>query len=253
METISVIIITQNEADQIRECLKSVTWADEIIVVDGGSTDNTVALCREYTSHVLENPWPGYARQKQFALDHATRSWVLSIDSDERVSDPLMNEIKDILKNPSPQIDGYYMPRLSTFLGKPIRHGGWYPGYQLRLFRREKTTVRQSRVHEGFLVDGQCGHLKNDLLHYTHHTIEASLSRMNRYSSLEAEDRWESGRGRRVAWLEILTHPLSAFLRQFIHLRGFKDGMHGFILAVVTSMVKMALYLKLWERQQQSK
>lgn len=250
MESLSVIVITQNEADKIRDCLESVSWADELIIVDGGSTDNTIAICREFTSHVLENPWPGYAAQKQFALDHATKSWVLSIDSDERLSDPLVQEIKALLANPEAEFDGYYIPRLSSFLGKPIRYGGWYPGYQLRLFRRDKTTVRQSRVHEGFLVNGKCGHLKYDMIHDTHTTIESSLVRMNRYSTLEAEDRWESGRVRNVTWGSIIVHPLSAFLRQFLHLRGYRDGMHGFILALVTAMVKMALYIKLWERQQ---
>lgn len=250
MEKLSVIIITQNEAQQITECLESVVWADEIIVVDGGSTDDTVNCCLKYTEKVFVNPWPGFAAQKQFALDKATQPWVLSIDSDERVTEALRIEIQQILVNPGGAADGYYLPRLSTFLGKPIRHGGWYPGYQLRLFRREKTTVRKSRVHEGFLVDGVCAYLKSDMLHFTHSSIDASLARMNRYSTLEAQDRIEVGRGKRVHWYDLIVHPLAAFLRQFFGLRGWRDGMHGFVLANITAMVKMALYLKIWEQQQ---
>ncbi len=253
MEELSIIIITQNEAGQIRECLESVAWADEIIVVDGGSTDDTVAICREFKTTIYENPWPGFAAQKQYALDRATKSWVLSIDSDERVSEPLKIEIQNLMQQPVPGIAGYFIPRLSTFLGKPIYHGGWYPGYQLRLFQKNCTTIRHTHVHEGFIVDGECGYLKNNLLHFTHATIDASLARMNRYSSLEAQDRIGHGRINRIHWYDILLHPFSAFCRQFISKQGFRDGMHGFILASVTSMVKSALYMKLWELEQKNK
>ncbi|HPG37902.1 MAG TPA: glycosyltransferase family 2 protein [bacterium] len=250
MNEISIIIITQNEAGHIRDCLSSISWADEIIVVDGGSSDDTLAICREFNATIYENPWPGFAAQKQYALDRATKPWVMSIDSDERVTESLKQEIQTLLQSPDPDIAGYSIPRLSSFLGKPIRHGGWYPGYQMRLFQKSKTRVSQSRVHEGFIVEGQCGRLRNDLLHFTHVTIEASLSRMNRYSSLEAQDRFEHNGNRRIHWYDITLHSLSAFWRQYVTLQGFRDGMHGFILATVTAMVKSALYMKLWEQQQ---
>jgi len=251
MDEISIIIITQNEAGHIRNCLASVSWADEIIVIDGGSTDNTQAICREFNATIYENPWPGFAAQKQYALDRATKPWVLSIDSDEQVTELLKQEIQTLLQSPDPAIAGYAVPRLSTFLGKPIRYGGWYPGYQMRLFQKSKTRVSQARVHEGFIVEGNCGRLNSDLLHFTHATIEASLARMNRYSGLEAQDRLEKGQIGRIHWYDILVHSFSAFWRQFVVKHGFRDGMHGFILATVTAMVKCALYMKLWEQQQQ--
>jgi hypothetical protein len=151
-----------------------------------------------------------------------------------------------VLASPAIPHEGYYIPRLSTFLGEFIYHCGWYPGYQLRLFQRHRARLTEARVHEGFLVEGATGYLRHHLLHYTHPTLEESLKRMNRYSSLEAIDR--AGR-RRVRWWDMLTHPLAAFFNKFIGLKGYKDGMHGFLLALVTAMVKMALYMKIWEMQ----
>ncbi|MDZ7290531.1 MAG: glycosyltransferase family 2 protein [candidate division KSB1 bacterium] len=243
---ISVIIITQDEAKHIRECLESVSWADEIIVVDAGSQDGTPEIALRFTDKVYHNPWPGYAAQKQFALNRASQPWVLSIDSDERVTTELRDEILTVLNSLPARHQGYYIPRLSTFLGKFIYHSGWYPGYQLRLFQRDRARVTEARVHEGFLVEGSLGHLQNHLLHFTHQTLEESFKRLNRYSSLEAADR--AGH-KRVHWWDMLTHPLSAFFNKFIAHKGYKDGMHGFLLALVTAMVKMALYMKIWEMQ----
>ncbi len=244
---LSVILIVQNEEKNLRACLESVTWADEIVVVDGGSTDATVEIAREFTEHVYLNPWPGFAAQKQFALDQASREWVLSIDADERIPPELRDEILAVLSADSDKFSGYEIPRLSTFLGKFIYHSGWYPGYQLRLFQREKTRLSEVQVHEGFIVDGEIGRLTHHMLHFTHQSLAESFDRLNRYSSLEARDR--AGR-KKVRWWDVLTHPAAAFFNKFIALRGYRDGMHGFVLAVVTAMVKMALYLKIWELQQ---
>ncbi len=244
---LSVILIAQNEEKNLRACLESVTWADEIIVVDGGSTDATVEIAREFTEHVYVNLWPGFAAQKQFALDQASREWVLSIDADERIPPELRDEILKALSAGSDKFSGYEIPRLSTFLGKFIYHSGWYPGYQLRLFQREKTRLSDVHVHEGFVVDGEIGRLTHHMLHFTHQSLAESFDRLNRYSSLEAHDR--AGR-KKVHWWDVLTHPAAAFFNKFIALRGYRDGMHGFVLAVVTAMVKMALYLKIWELQQ---
>jgi len=249
MKKISVIIITQNEEKNIRDCLESVKWADEIIVVDAKSSDGTVSICREFTDNIFEREWPGFAAQKQFALDQAKHFWVLSIDADERVTSELQQDIRKILVEEENQHDGYYIPRLSYFLGKKIKHSGWYPGYQLRLFKREKTRVSQSRVHEGFLVDGKIGYLLNNLLHFTHPSVEESLKRMNRYSSLEALDRFERKKKKKVRWYHFLLHPFSAFMRQFFVHQGYRDGIQGFILALISGTVKMALYMKLWELQ----
>lgn len=248
---ISVIVITKNEARHIRDCLRTVAWADEIIVVDAESSDNTRELCREFTNRIFVRPWTGFAEQKQFALDQATQPWVLSIDADERVPDSLAQEIGDLLQA-APEYDGFMIPRLSTFLGKPIYHGGWYPGYQVRLFRREKCRLSQSRVHEGFIVDGTIGALKNHMRHFTHATLQESLARLNRYSSLEALDRFERRSGKRIHWWELLAHPGAEFFRKFIAKSGWRDGMHGLVMALVSAMVKLSLYAKLWEMQKDS-
>lgn len=249
---LSVIVITQNEAHFLRDCLASAAFADEIVIVDAESSDDTVKVCQEFSASspalsvkIFVRPWPGFAAQKQFALAQATGEWVLSLDTDERVTPELAQEIQTLIKNTPPQA-GYYAPRVSTFLGKFIRHSGWYPGYQLRLFRRDKTTIINSHVHEGFIVDGALSHLKHDLLHFTHRTLEESLARMNRYSSLEALDR----SGKRVYWWDFFVRPFAAFWNKFIAHQGWRDGMHGLILALVTAMVKLALYMKLWEAQQ---
>jgi len=249
MKKLSVIVITRNEAKNIRECLESVRWADEIIVVDARSSDATVEICRGFTERIFVRDWPGFAAQKQFALDQASCEWVLSIDADERVTPALQQEIRAVLGDIAHQHDGYYMPRLSYFLGKKITHSGWYPGYQLRLFKRDLTKVSTSRVHEGFLVAGSVGYLQSDLLHFTHPSVEESLDRMNRYSSLEALDRFERKKTKRVRWYDFIVHPFSAFARQFFVHQGFRDGVQGFILALISGTVKMALYMKLWELQ----
>jgi len=243
---ISAILITQNEAHNLRDCLTSVSWVDEIIIVDAGSADGTLDIAREYTEKIYQNPWPGFAAQKQFGLDRATKPWALSIDADERVTPELRNEIVALLSSSEIPHSGYAIPRLSTFLGKFIYHCGWYPGYQLRLFRREVTRLSPARVHEGFLVDGSVDNLKNHFLHYTHPTLAESLKRLNRYSSLEAADRVAR---KRVHWWDMIAHPVAAFFNKYIGLRGYKDGMHGFLLSAVTAMVKMALYMKIWEMQ----
>ncbi len=241
MAKLSVTIITLNEQAVIRECLASVSWADEIIIVDAESTDNTVEICREYTDRIFTRPWPGFATQKDFALQKCRNEWVLSIDADERVRPELRKEIEQLLSS-LPVYDGYRMARRSYFLGKWIQHCGWYPGYQIRLFRKTKTRLSRQRVHEGFLVDGLVGTLSSDIDHYSHDSLFDSLEKLNRYSTLEALDRF----GRRVIPLDFLTHPFSEFWRKYIVQKGFLEGMHGFLLAWIAAFLKMVLYMKLW-------
>jgi len=242
---LSIILIAQNESHAIAACLESVAWASEIVVVDGGSTDDTVAVARRFTDRVEVNPWPGYAVQKARSLALATREWVFSIDADERVTPALRMEIESLLSG-RPAHDGYSVPRLSTFLGRTVRHGGWYPDRQLRLLRRTRARLSTRRVHEGFMVDGTVGRLRNDLLHFTHPTLQDSLDRLNRYTSLDALDR---AGGRRVTALDMLLRPPATFLKKYVSQRGFEDGMPGFVLASVSAMVKFALYAKIWELQ----
>jgi len=242
---ISAITIAFNEEINISDCLESVNWCEEIILVDAYSTDQTVKIAKDHSCKIYKHKWQGFAEQKAYALSKASHEWVISLDADERISHELKDEINSKL-NPNNKFDGFYIPRKSYFLGKWMKHSGWYPGYQLRLFRKSKTQVSEKRVHEGFLVDGEVGYLADSIIHYTHPTITDSLEKMNSYSSLEAEDRENS---KTVHWYDLLLHPFAAFSRKYVAQKGILDGMSGFILAVITAQLKMALYIKLWEIQ----
>ena len=246
MKKISIAIITRNEAANIGDCLRSVAWADEIVVVDAGSTDDTAAICEKLGARVMHRDWTGFADQKQFALEQCSHPWVLSLDADERIRPELALSIRQLLAQERVAAEGYRIARRSYFLGRWIRHCGWYPGYQVRLFRRDRTRVSRSRVHEGFLVDGAVATLTGDIDHYSHPTLHDSLGKLNRYSTLEAFDRLER---RRVHGYDFLTHPLAAFLRKYIAQGGFRDGMAGFLLCWVSALLKMVMYMKIWHLQ----
>lgn len=245
MSRLSITIITRNEEANIRACLESAAWADEIVLVDACSEDATVAIAREFTGRIFVRSWEGFAAQKEFSLQQCTSPWVFSLDADERIRPELREEILSIIRDPR-ALAGYRVGRRSWFLGRWIRHGGWYPGYQLRLFRREAVRMIRRRVHEGFEVEGPTGILAGDLDHFSHPSIAGSLDKMNRYSTLEAFDRLER---KRVHAIDFFTHPLAAFLRKYIGQSGFRDGIHGLVLAWVTAAVKLALYMKIRELQ----
>jgi hypothetical protein len=188
---LSVIIITKNEASHIGRCLKSVSWADEIIVLDSGSGDATVAICREYTDKVYETDWPGFGIQKQRALDKARGDWVLSIDADEVVTAELRTEIERAIKLSG--YNGFQIPRLSSYCGRQIRHGGWWPNYVLRLFCRNAGHFTDSVVHEHVIVQGQIGQLNSPLLHDAFINLDEVLHKVNCYSSLGAKMLYQRG------------------------------------------------------------
>jgi glycosyltransferase involved in cell wall biosynthesis len=250
-DSISAIIITLNEEKNIGRCLESVQWADEQIVVDSLSSDRTVEIAKQNGAKVFQRAWTGYADQKQFALDQAKHVWVLSVDADERISDVLKEEIQKILREGSPHA-GFYMTRRSYFLGKWIRHGGWYPGHVLRFFRKQKAKLNDVKVHEGFLVEGSIGYLKGDLLHNTHPSIDQSLKKMverNQWIALERVKRDQ----KKVRWFDLIVHPVAAFSKKYFSQKGFLDGMHGFMLALVDAMVKLSLYMAMWDLQHSEK
>lgn len=246
-EKISVIIIAGNEEQNISECLESVTWCDEIILVDSESTDKTVEIAKEFTDKIFIKKWEGFAPQKRYSLEQASNEWVISIDADERVSPELKNEIERILEGNS-QFDGFKIPRENYFLGKAIKSCGWYPDYQLRLFKTSKTKVTERKVHEGFIVDGEVGKLDNVLIHYTHQKISETINKINHYSTLEAEEKFGE---KKVKPLQILTHPIAAFLNHFISRKGYKDGVYGLMISIIHAMTNMLTYMKLWEMQNQ--
>ncbi|NUN71228.1 MAG: glycosyltransferase family 2 protein, partial [Bacteroidetes bacterium] len=243
---ITAIAITKNEEANIARCLRSVQWADEIIVVDAESTDRTAEIARSLNAKVIVRPWEGFAKQKEFAFRQASHDWIFSIDADEEVTPELREEIRTVITAPHP-LNGYEVPRRSFFLGKWIRYGGWYPGYQLRLFRAAQARMNHRPVHEGFLVEGIKGVLRSDLNHYTYNSIHQYIEKMNDYSSLDVLNKLSTGRV--IRWYHFLLNPLSAFLRMFVSLKGWKDGMEGFLLAYYSAVHTLAIFAKCWEYQ----
>jgi glycosyltransferase involved in cell wall biosynthesis len=240
---LSVTIVTFNEEERLRACLESVTWADEIVVVDAESTDKTVALAREFTDRVWVRPWPGFAVQKNFAIEQATGDWVLSLDADEQVTPELRHRIGLVLGADGPA-DGYSVPRRNIFWDAWVRHGGLYPDYQLRLFRRRAGRFVGDAVHESLSVDGRVERIAEALLHHSYRGIEDFVQRSNRYSSLAAKD-WID-QGRRVGMADLVLRPLGRFLSMYIMRLGFLDGWRGFVLAVLYADYVFLRMAKTW-------
>ncbi|CAI2719217.1 glycosyltransferase family 2 protein [Nitrospina watsonii] len=240
---LSVVVITKNEAARIRQCLESVRWADEIVVLDSGSSDGTPEICREYTDRVFDVDWPGFGPQKNRALEKATGDWVLSLDADEVVSDSLRRDIEQAVQ--SPQVNGYEIPRSSHYCGRRIRHSGWSPDYVLRLIKKGQGAFTDALVHEKLEVRGPVGRLRHPLIHYSFDTFEDVLDKVNRYSTYNARMLYEQGR--RTSLLEAVGRGLWAFVRAYILKAGFLDGRQGFQLAVSNAEGTYYKYVKLME------
>ena len=239
---ISVIVITKNEAASIARCLESVSWADEIIVIDSGSTDDTVSICREYTVHVHQTDWPGFGPQKNRALDRASGDWVLSLDADEWVMPALRDEIARVVAQ-SQDVDAFRIPRLSSFCGRFMRHSGWWPDHVVRLFRRGGAKFSDDAVHERVVVDGKTGTLHTPLMHETFVDLEELLAKMNNYSTLSAQDMHRGGK--RSGLSKAVARAVWAFVRTYFLRGGFLDGREGFMLAVATAEGTYYRYVKL--------
>ena len=242
---LSVVVITLNEEERIREMLASVAWADEIVVVDAGSEDKTVALAREFTDHVLIHPWQGFAAQKNYGIDRTTGDWVLSLDADEQVEPALRAEIIAALSAQDGHA-GYRIARRNVMWGRWIRHGRLYPDWQLRLFRRGSGRFVERAVHESVQVDGSVGRLAAPLLHRSYRDVGDFLRRADRYSTLAADDWVRAGRPFRA--IELVTAPLGRFLSMFVLHRGFLDGWRGFLLAVLYAYYVFIRSAKIWEK-----
>lgn len=241
--TISAIIITRNEELNIRACLESLIWVDEIVVVDSGSSDRTVEICREFTDLVYTHDWPGFGPQKNRALGYAGGDWVFSIDADERVSPELREEILLALRQDGP--GAYEMPRLSWYCGRFIRHSGWRPDYVLRLFRRGRGRFSEDLVHERVMVHGTVGRLDNDLIHYSFRDLEQVLQVVNRYSTLGAEQKFAAGQ--RAGLAKAISHGLAEFFSTYLLKGGFLDGRQGLMLAISNGEGTYYKYLKLMQ------
>ena len=240
--SISVTVITKNEAAIIRKCLDSLKWADEIIVVDSGSTDGTVDICREFTDKVVLTDWPGFGPQKNRALAMATKDWVLSIDADECVMPELREEIQSVMADPGGKV-AFAMPRRSSYCGRPMRHGGWWPDYVTRLFRRGQACFSDDLVHERLIVDGPVGRLREPLLHESFSDLEEVIDTMNRYSTAGA--RMMHDRRERAGLSAALLHGFWSFFSTYVLRAGFLDGREGLMLAISNAEGTYYKYLKL--------
>ncbi len=249
MDLLSVTLITHNEEENIGEALQSVAWADEIVVVDSGSTDRTVQICRKYTDRVLHRDWTGFVDQKNHAVDMASHDWIFSLDADERVGPELAREIESLRKHGLRQT-GYRMPRAAFFMGRWIRHGDWYPDYQLRLFDRRHGRWQGGRVHESVRVEGNCGLLAGEINHYTYRSLSDYLRRLETYTTLAAQDYREKGRD--ASLLQILGNPAATFIKGYLLKRGFLDGVPGLMVALMGAVSVFFKYAKLYELRQKS-
>ena len=242
MPLLSAIVITRNEAANIGECLDSLAFCDERIVVDCGSTDGTAKVAREKGALVEFHEWRGFGAQKNHALALATGTWVLSIDADERVTPELAAAIREAVA--MGDADAWEFPRLSSFCRRQMRHSGWYPDYVLRLFRRGKARFDDVIVHERVICTGVVKRLRPPLIHHPVARLEDALSRMDRYSTASAEA--SVARGRRVSFMTGIGHGLYSFLRTYFLRAGFLDGAEGFLLAVANAEGSYYRYMKAW-------
>ena len=247
MPAVSAIVITKDESDSIADALASLSWADEIVVVDAESTDDTVAIARRFTDRVYVRPWSGYVDQKNHAASLATHDWIFSLDADERVPSALASSIRALMAA-APNEHGYRMPRVSFYLGRWMRTTDMYPDYQLRLYDRRHAHWDGMHVHESVTVtDGKVGYLEHELQHYPYKDLSEHLIRMDRYTTLAARQMFE--KGKRATRLELLFHPPAAFVRNYVLKGGFRDGKAGLIVSLVNSYYVMLKFAKLWELQ----
>jgi glycosyltransferase involved in cell wall biosynthesis len=248
---VSAIIVCYNEEDNIGRCLSSLRWCDEIVVVDSFSTDRTVEICRQFTNIIIEREWAGYRDQKAFAHSKATKDWVLMIDSDEEVTPELKNEILEQLAVASTFCSGFLLPRLVFYLDRWWRRGGWYPDYDVRLFRRELATWGGTDPHEKIIVDGPVRRLRNPLHHFSYRNIDDHIQRINRFTSISSRELRTQGERWRLS--DALLRPAFRFFRSYFLKRGFMEGFAGFHVAVTAAMYVFLKYAKLWELELKEK
>ena len=252
MSKISAVVSAYNEEKNLRECLKSLKFADEIIVVDNQSVDNTSKIALEFTKNVFKqknNP-DEIDIQKNFGFEKATNEWILSIDADERVSEELAEEIKSILSaKPSSAflINGFWLPRKNLIFGKWIEYTGWYPDYQLRLFRKGKGKYTKKHMHEDITLMGESAKLTGHIIHNNYETISSFLTKTLVYAKNEAENLLE--KGYEFSYFDVIKFPLSEFLSRFFARKGYKDGFHGLILSLLMAFYHFLTFCYIWEKK----
>lgn len=242
---ISACVICFNEERKIQRCLESLTWCDEIVVLDSFSTDSTLDVCRKFTANVHQQKWMGYVGQRNSVRLLAKNEWVLFLDADEEVSTELRDEIIGIFrKGPAPYI-GFDFPRMVQYLGRWIKHGEWYPDRKLRLFMKSRGRSEGEEPHDRVVVNGPIRRLKNPLWHYTYDDIADHLATLDRFSTITAQQKFVAGA--KFRWTDLVFRPPHRFLKGFFSKRGFLDGAHGFVIAVLAAYGATLKYIKLWE------
>jgi len=244
MVKLSVAIITKNEENNIQRCLKSINWADEIVVLDSGSTDETVNICHQFNCRVIQSDWKGFGKTKQLAMENTTNNWVLSIDADEVITTDLKIEIKHLLEK-EPPYKGYRIRRNSFYLGKQIRHCGWDKDFTLRLFNKNYGRFNDNLVHESFQTESAIGFLKSPMLHYTYTILDSHIEKMRRYAELSAETSFRKGKKSSVC--VSLLRGFLKFIKMYFLQLGFLDGKNGFLLSYNSGWGVYLKYLLLWE------
>lgn len=248
---ISAIVVCFNEEDRIGDCLESLKWCDEIVVVDSFSRDRTAEICRRYTDRFIQRSWAGYREQKAFAHSQATKPWVVLVDADERVPPQLSDEILDALDRYGERFAAFSVPRLVYYLGRWWWRGGWYPDQDVRIFRRTHATWGGLDPHEKILVDGKVRRLKNPLHHFSYRDISDHMNRINRFTTVSANELNRAGRRWRVA--DNLLRPPFRFLRSYVWKRGFLEGFAGFFIAATAAVYVFLRYAKLRELELREK
>jgi len=240
---ISVVIITHNEEDNIKRCLESVSFADEIIIIDSFSRDSTLKIASAFTGNIIKRKWEGFSKQKNFGISRARNEWVLSLDADEVLSLELKQEIIDLKPG---GWEGFYIKRKPYFMGRFIKHCGWYPDKQLRLFKKAAGRFNENKmVHESVILKGRKRALENQMLHFPYKNIGKYFEQFNRYTSLAAQQFVREGR--KFSKTKLILNPLATFFKMYFIKAGFLDGFPGFCICVLSSCYNFVKYAKLWE------
>ncbi|MBV6477590.1 MAG: hypothetical protein HGGPFJEG_00329 [Ignavibacteria bacterium] len=252
MNKISALIICFNEEKNIGKCLESVIWCDEKVVIDGFSVDDTPGIAQKYGAKVYQNEWKGFSEQRKFGLTKVSNEWIFSLDADERCSPELKDEILNLIvkNNLTEDAAGFEIPRKSFFLGKWIKHCGWYPDYQLRLFKKECAFVKDRLVHEGYEVKGKTAKLRCDIFHEAVNSISGYMIKINGYSGLSALEKKDRGN---ISYAGMLLRPAFEFIKKFIFQLGFLDGVQGLMVSYFHMITKILTYAKIREMQKGGK
>ncbi len=247
---VSVYMITYNNEETIERALKSVTWANEIVIVDSFSNDRTVEIGRRFTDKVFQRKWPGHRDQYQYAADLTTHEWIMFVDADEEISPELAEEIRKELSGKGEGVDGFFVYRRTFYLGRWIRYGGWYPDGEIRLYRRNKGRW-EGGLHARAVVNGRVQPLKNLYHHYTYRDISDQIQTIDKYSRIAAEDMLQQGET--FSLFKLLFHPPFRFIKEYFFKSGFRDGLPGLVIVMSTAYYVFIKYAKLWELTRRQK